>query len=157
MEAIAEGEFPDRGLFDVHTGMKGEARYANGVVVRSLVKEEQVPCVRFIGEDGWIEASRDQFSASNPALLRETPKGGIELRTSNNHHANYLESLRAGTDPVAPVEAGHRSNTVCLLHYFSMKLRRKIQWDPLREEIVNDPEASALMHYSYREGFRLPG
>ena len=24
-------------------------------------------------------------------------------------------------------------------------------------QIVNDPEASALMHYSYREGFRLPG
>ena len=157
VEVSAEGEFPNRGLFDVHTGMKGEARYANGVIVRSLVEEKQDPCVRFIGENGWIEASRDQFSASNPALLRETPKGGIELRTSKNHHANFLESLRAGTDPVAPVEAGHRSNTVCLLHYFSMKLRRKIQWDPQREEIVNDPEASALMHYSYREGFRLPG
>ena len=159
IEVVAKGEFPDRGLYDVHTRFNAEAFYANGLILRSRTLEAaETPeaSVRFVGETGWIKVSRNEFSASNPEILREKPHGGVELRTSNNHMGNFLESLRAGTDPVAPVEVGHRSNTVCLLHHLSMKLGRKIKWDPHKEEILDDPHASALLHYEYRSGYKLP-
>lgn len=159
VEIRAQGEFPDRGLFDVHTRFSGEARYANGVLLKSsatLGEDSEGAYIRFVGEDGWIQASRHEFSASNPDLLREKPQGQIELRTSNNHVTNFLECLRAGTEPVAPVEAGHRTNTVCVLHYLSMKLRRPLKWDPAKEEIVGDAEAATHLHYEYRSGYQLP-
>jgi len=154
VEVKADGDFPDRGSFDVHTRYSGEARYANGVLVRS--KSGPGGRVRITGSDGWLDVQRGRFSASDPEILRERPAGGIVLATSGNHMGNFLECLRSGTDPVAPVEVGHRSNTVCLLHHIAMKTGRAIRWDPASEEILDDSAAAAMLHRKYRDGFKLP-
>ncbi len=155
VEISAQAEFPDRGLFDVHTTYKGEALYGNGVVMRSGSGKEG--STRFIGSDGWLYVERGKFEASDPALLREKPEGGIELATSGSHIGNFLDCLRSGRDPVAPVEVGHRSNTVSVLHHIAMKLGRKIKWNPATEEIIGDPAASAMLGREYRDGFALQG
>jgi predicted dehydrogenase len=155
VEISAHGEFPDRGLFDVHTRYHGEALYANGVVMKSGTGKEG--STRFIGSDGWLYVERGKFEASDPALLREKPEGGIELATSPNHIGNFLDCLRSGKDPVAPVEVGHRSNTVSVLHHIAMKLGRKIKWNPATEEIIGDPAATAMLGREYRDGFALQG
>ena len=36
-----------------------------------------------------------------------------------------------------------------------MTLGRKIKWDPDKEEILDDPSASALLGRSYREPWQL--
>lgn len=154
-EIFAKGEFPDRGAFDVHTSYTGEALYANGVVMKSGSGKDG--STRFVGSDGWLYVERGKFEASNPALLREKMEGGIQLVTSGNHMGNFLECLRNGKDPVAPVEVGHRSNTVSLLHHISMKLGRKIKWNPATEEIIDDPAAAAMLGREYRSGYTLEG
>lgn len=151
VEIKAEAEFPDRGLFDVHTRYSGEARYANGVLLRSGTGP--VGMVRFHGSDGWLEVERGKFNASNPDLLREKPVGGIELATSKNHMGNFLECARNGREPVAPVEVGHRTNTVCMLHHIAMKTGRTLRWDPATEQILDDLAAAAMLDREYREGF----
>jgi predicted dehydrogenase len=155
VEISAQGEFPDRGLFDVHTRYTGEALYANGVVMRSGSGPEG--STKFIGSDGWLYVERGKFEASDPSLLRQKPVGGIELVTSPNHIGNFIDCVRSGKEPVAPVEVGHRSNTVSLLHHISMRLGRKIQWNPATEEIVSDAAASAMLGREYRAGFSLEG
>ncbi|MEO0054776.1 MAG: Inositol 2-dehydrogenase [Verrucomicrobiota bacterium] len=156
VEVSARGEFPDRGLYDVHTQFTGEARYANGVVMSSTTATGETSRVRFIGTDGWMSAERGNFAASNRDLLKERPKGGTPLATSNNHLANFLDCLRSGATPVAPVEVGHRSNTVCVLHHLSMKLGRTIRWDPITEQIQGDADAAQRLHGAYRPGYALP-
>lgn len=151
VEITAAGEFPERGLFDVHTAYSGEARYANGVVMKSHHGDDGE--VRFIGSDGWLKVRRGKFEASHPDLLRERPEGGIELATSNSHIGNFIDCLRSGKDPVAPVEVGHRSNTVCVLHHIAMITGRKIKWDPATERITDDPAAEKLLSREYRKGF----
>ena len=153
VEIKAEGDFPDRGLFDVHTRYSGEAVYANGVVMKSRSANAGV---RFIGEDGWIWVQRGGFEAHDQNVLRERPEGGIELPTSNNHMRNFLDCLRSGEDPVATVEGGHRTNTICFLHHVAMTLGRTIKWDPEREEIVGDAEADRLLQFQPRQGYALP-
>ena len=143
VEVHAQGEFPERGLWDVHTGYHAEARYANGVVLRSRTGDDGT--IRFTGSDGWLFVKRGKFEASNPEILRERPEGGIELATSNNHIGNFLDCLRGGKEPIAPVEVGHRSNTVCLLHHISMKLGRAVRWDPAHEQIIGDAQATAML------------
>jgi len=153
VEIKAEGDFPDRGLFDVHTRYSGEAVYANGV--RMTSRSDGQAGVRFIGEDGWIWVQRGSFEAHDREVLRERPEGGITLRTSNNHMRDFLECLRSGDDPVATVEAGHRTNTVCWLHHIAMKLGRPVKWDPQAEAFDNDPEADQFLDYERRAGYEI--
>lgn len=153
-EITAKGEFPDRGLFDVHVGYEGDALYGNGVVMTS---RNGRPGVKFITEDGWAYCERGKMDCSDKDLLRRQPTGEeTQLYTSKDHMADFLHSAREGTDPVCPVEVGHRSNSICVLHHLSMKLGgRKLNWDPVKEEIVGDPEANALLQVPMREPYTL--
>lgn len=162
VDVMAIAEFPDRGLFNVHTGYIGEANYAGGV---KMISHDGSPGVKFIGEKGWIWVDRRQIKSA-PADLVEPPTGRIA--SSENHMINFLDSVRAGKDPVAPVEAGHRSNTICVLHHIAMKLGRRLHWDPKAEKFVkrervnrrvqvtgDDDEANALLDYEHRKPYTV--
>ena len=150
----AKGEFPDRGLFNVHVGYEGEAVYDNGVIMSS---RNGNPGVRFITEDGWAYCERGKMDCSDKDLLRRKPgEDEIKLYHSTNHMENFLTSAREGKDPVCPVEVGHRSNSVCVLHHLSMKLGgRKLNWDPAKEEIIGDSEANDLLQVPMREPYTI--
>ncbi len=148
------GDFPDRGLFDVHVGYQGEAVYANGV---RLLSKNGSPGVKFVTENGWARCTRGGFKCSDMELLRRKPTDGeVALYESSNHMKDFITSARAGTDPICPVEVGHRSNTICVLHHLSMKLDgRKIQWDPATESPVNDAEVAAMINVPMRAPYTL--
>jgi len=154
VEIEARGEFPDRGLFDVHTTYNSEAVYADGV---RLIQDSGDPAgVRFEGDRGWIFCSRERIEASDAGILRQ--KVGpeeIKLSTSSNHMKNFLECMRSRNDPVAHVEIGHRSNTVCGLTHIAMKLGRKLRWDPAAEKFIGDEEANGRLDYPHRAPWTL--
>ena len=150
----AAAEFPDRGLFDVHTKFKAEAVYANGV---KMIMETGDPAgVRFEGDDGWIFVQRGAIEASDPEILKQKPgEGEIKLYQSGNHMKNFLECVRSRKEPAAPVEVGHRSNTVCIMTHIAMKLGRKLTWDPETERFVGDEEANRRLDYPHREPWAI--
>ncbi len=150
VECEAKAEFPDRGLFDVHTTFQAEALYANGV---RLIMETGDPAgVRFEGDRGWVFVQRGEVTASDPAVLKQEPgEGEILLFRSGNHMKNFLECMRSRQDPVAPVEVGHRSNTICVLAHIAMKLGRKLRWDPQAELFLGDDEANTWLDYPHRK------
>ena len=41
--------------------------------------------------------------------------------------------------------------TACHLANISLRTGRKVKWDPEKEEIIGDREASAMMRRSYRK------
>jgi hypothetical protein len=146
----AKAAFPNRGLFDVHTTYRSEAKYANGV---RLVQETGDPAgVRFEGDKGWIFVKRGAIDASDRDILRQKVQDDeIKLYKSSNHMKNFLECMRTRKDPVAPVEVGHRSNTICVMTHIAMKLERKLEWDPDTERFVDDEEANLWLDYPHRE------
>ena len=154
VEVSARGQFPDRGLFNVHVAYEGEALYGNGV---RMVSRNGKPGVRFITEDGWACCRRGGMECSDPELLRRKPADGeVKLYESSNHMEDFLSSARDGADPVCPVEVGHRSNTVCVLHHISMKLDgRKIKWDPGKEAPIGDSEVEKLINVPMRKPYAL--
>jgi len=148
VEIEAEGEFPDRGLFDVHTGFKGQAVFADGV---RLIMESGEAGVRFEGDRGWVQADRGQVKASDPSIFRRAPAGGeIKLPVSANHMRDFLEAVRNRRDPIAPVETGHRSNSICVLVHLAMTLKRRLKWDPKTETFPRDAEAARRLDYPHR-------
>ena len=79
----------------------------------------------------------------------------IHLYKSSNHYVDFLESVRTRTKPICDVEVGCRSVTVCHLGNIAYWLKRPIRWDPVKEKIVGDPEASRWLKRSYREPWIL--
>ena len=150
----ATAEFPDRGLFDVHTKFKAEAVYADGV---RLIMETGDPAgVRFEGDRGWVFVQRGAIKASDPEILKWKPgQGGVKLEQSGNHMKNFLEAVRARRDPIAPVEVGHRSNSICVMTHIAMKLGRKLAWDPKAETFTGDDEANRRLDYPHRAPWKV--
>lgn len=148
VEIEAEAQFPRRGLFDVHTTFHAEGKYANGV---RLIQETGKAGVQFLGDEGWVDVSREELKASDPDLLKEKmgPED-IKLYESKNHMGNFLECMRSRKEPAAPVEVGHRSNSICIITHIAMKLGRKLRWDPKTERFINDDEANARLDYPHR-------
>ena len=134
-------------------------KYANGVIMtEEPFNEKQTKGVKFWGDKGWIEVSREHFLASDDSLLppkTEESEGAYETKIP--HLANFIEAVKTKTDPVVPVEIGHRSCTVCTLGNIAYEMKRPIQWDPEAEKFVNDPEAEAnrLFNKTYSEGYTL--
>lgn len=154
VEIAAQAEFPDRGLFNVHTSFKCEALYANGV---RLLMETGTPAgVRFEGDKGWIFVQRGAIKASDEKILREKIGADeIHLYKSSNHMRNFLECMRSRKAPITPVEVGHRSNSICLLTNIAMRLGRKLRWDPQQERFINDQEADKMLDYPHRKPWIL--
>jgi predicted dehydrogenase len=154
IEIEAKAEFPDRGLFDVHTTFHADALYADGV--RLVMGTGDPAGVRFEGDRGWVFVTRDEITTSDPAILRqEAGESEIQLYQSGNHMKNFLECMRTRKDPVAPVEVGHRSNTICILAHIAMKLQRKLRWDPQAERFLEDDEANNWLDYPHREPWTI--
>jgi len=145
-------EFPKDGLFDVATKVHFRARYANGV---EMICKTGHPTtfVRFHGTEGWIANN----GRCQPGDLYRRNIGPHELRLyhSNDHHRNFIDCIKTGKDPAAPVEIGHRSATICHVGNIAMRLKKKLQWDPHKEEFVNDDEANRMLSKPMRAPWRL--
>ncbi|MCC7087194.1 MAG: Gfo/Idh/MocA family oxidoreductase [Pirellulales bacterium] len=149
IEMAATAEFPDRGLFNVHTKFHAEGRYADGV---KLLAETGTPAgVTFEGDQGTISIGRGHFTAEPKDILRDTQhEGEIHLYKSDNHMLNFLQCMRTRVEPICPVEVGHRSNSICVIAHLAMKLGRKLRWNPQIERFLDDDAANVLLDYVHR-------
>ena len=67
-----------------------------------------------------------------------------------------MDCIKTRQKPVADVEIGHRSISVCHLINIAREVGRKIKWDPEQEQIVGDEEANRLLSRPRRKGYELP-
>jgi predicted dehydrogenase len=167
VEVNATAEFPKQGLWDVHGPYTVRARYANGVLM--YVSEKYTNGLRFIGQDGWIWVTRGRYTqadatagvrnrtldASDARILKEGLKESdlrLHVSPQNDHHLDWLTSIRTRQQPVAPAEEGHRSSTACLVAHAAMRLGRTVKWDPVKEQF-GDAEANAMLARKQRSPY----
>lgn len=123
-----------------HSCHSTNANAWNGAVVDAKGQQHGV---KFEGSDGWIWVTRGKIEASNPELLTAAlPADAIRLYESNNHMGNFFECVRTRKAPICEAEIGHRSASVCHLGVISLRLGRKLQWNPETEQFVDDAEAN---------------
>lgn len=164
-------DFATGGLWDVHGIFTTGAMYANGV--KMIVSNEFQNGLKFEGTEGWIFVSRGDYQAtssdptkpgpqakkidaSNPKVL-ESVIGEKEFHftVSKEHHGNWLEAIRDNKPTIAPVEEAHRACSACLLHHIAMKLKRKLYWDPKKEQFKNDDEANKMLSRPQRKAYEV--
>ncbi len=156
VEIEGKGNYPKEGLYNVPTEYKFACKYADGTIMTVANNQQLTQGAKWYGEKGWIHVNRGGLSASNEKILREEiAPNETKLYESRDHKQNFLDCVKSRKLTICPVEVGHRSISVALLGEISMLTGRKIKWDPEKEKINGDSEASALLGRSYREPWIL--
>jgi predicted dehydrogenase len=134
-------------------------RYANGVklVMRDTgwQKELGTCCVRFEGDEGWIEAG-DYARINLSDSLASFRKTFNERGTNPAWHVrDFLNCVKSRTAARSNADAAGQSHIVCHAAYIAWQLGRKLQFDPAREEFTGDEEANRMRSRAIREPWRI--
>lgn len=119
-------------------------KYANGIVMthENFGKPHGI---QFNGTEGTLEIQRQKLVTTPPALATKII-GGNDKRVyySDNHYKDFLDAIRKRSKPIADIETGHRSATVCNIGNIAYELGVPLKWNPVKEKFDND-KANALL------------
>ncbi len=159
VEIEGKGVYPKDGIYNVPTEYKFTCKYANGLTM-VVANDRQQPhgmgtC--WYGEnDRWIHVNRGGLNASDPKILEEViGPNETRLYRSRDHQQDFLDCVKSRRKTITPIEIAHRSISVGLLGEIAMLLERKLQWNPEKEQFVNDPEATRMLSRPMRSPWHL--
>ena len=158
------------GGYDVPTEYFVRYAFANGVEM--TVADSGRNGVLFTGSEGRLFVNRENLSGRPAEELearplpreaftlydfdnRARPERSGKIDALVNHMGNFFDCVEARRQPIADVESGHRSVSVCHLGNISARLGRRLAWDPAAERFVGDQEADSLLARVQRRGFEV--
>jgi myo-inositol 2-dehydrogenase / D-chiro-inositol 1-dehydrogenase len=172
-EIDGRGELPDTpGGYTVPTRFSAKLLYPGGVEL--TVSDTGRNGILFEGERGRMFVNRGTLAGAPVDALKDDPLAREDfklyahdnlarppregkLQSIINHMGNFFDCVKSRQQPVSDVESQHRSATTCHLVNISIRLKRKLTWDPRREEIVGDAEAGRMLRRQPRAGFEIEG
>ncbi len=161
IEVSGEGVYPAATeLYNVPGEFDFNCKYKSGVEIR-VANAARLPHgmgVTWYGENGWIHVDRgDKITASKPELISEELGANKKaLYKSNDHFGNFLDCIKSRKETITPVDVAHRSISVGLLGEIAMTTKQTIKWDPEKEIILNNAEASKMLMRSFRSPWKIP-
>lgn len=143
--------------------------------------------IKFIGTKGWIEVGRGYLACSdaskvpselagNRPMTREqyealkaqtaaqrskqserNRENALQFEISSPHMQDFVDCVRSRQNPIASVEVGCSTNTLCCLANIARELNRPVKWDPATLSFGKDKEAEShrLYYYPYRNPYSL--
>ncbi|MBC7888713.1 MAG: Gfo/Idh/MocA family oxidoreductase [Ferruginibacter sp.] len=129
--------------------------YANGIQLIHEPKTGKQAC-HFIGSKGEVWVARGEL-LTTPASLKDQLIGANEKRVyfSDNHYTDFIKAIRSRQKPICDVETGHRTASVCNLGNIAYSIRRPLEWDPVKERFINDPQADEMLSRTLRKKWRI--
>ena len=127
--------------------------YENGITVTHTKWGEGNNEIQFIGTEGRLEVSRGYLKTFPDESLAEKPiekSNPVRVYHSENHHEDWLKAIKNRTRPICDVEIGHRTASVCNVANIAYALQRPLEWNPVREQFVDDPGANLMLDRAYR-------
>jgi hypothetical protein len=130
-------------------------RYANGTIMTHESPRSQQG-VAFVGSEGqaWGHGMSPRWRLGTDTAWKLPPGPGDPIQGAKAHSDNFLECVKSRCRPNADVEIGCRTVTVCHLGNIAYWLNRPIRWDPVKEVILDDEEASRWLERAKREPWR---
>ncbi len=151
-----EGTFNEGSMYNTAIDYKLKYTYANGV---EMYVESGGTSLRFEGTEGWVGNTgwaRPPEASSKKILDQVIGPDETQLFTCREgEHRNFLDCVKSRKDPYLPAETGHRLATLMHMGNISMRLGRKLQWDPQKEEFIGDKEANAMRTKPMRKPWKL--
>lgn len=157
VEVDAKGEFPNEGIWDTAVSYNFTCKYDEGFTLYGASSGEK-PGVLFEGEDGrWLHVDRGILATNPPDLKKKDLEADemLQLWVSGDHVRDFLDCVKSRRETVTPVAIGHRSISIAHLVNLSMRLDRKLHWDPREETIIGDREGLRMMSRAMRSPWHL--
>ena len=104
--------------------------------------------MNFHGEAGELRTyfhGYEFFVDGKSAELPAPRPGGVDIGRSPGHIENWVECMRSRKSPVADIEVGHRTTSLCLLGNVALDAGRKLVWDWESERFPDDQDANGLL------------
>jgi len=145
----ARSKWSDHPIWNTATEFYFECLYENGVQL--VITDDAKRGVTFEGTQGSVWADRRSMSSNPIELIRsEIKEGEKKLYKSDNHYRDFVNCVISREEPVAPIEAAHRSITLAHLGNISMKLEEDLDWDPKLEKCINNQRANDMLSRKMR-------
>ena len=144
--------------FPIENG-QASARYANGVklVARNDGWLPLGSCpVRYEGSTGWVETGDSgQLALSSPALLEGKKVAEIGGYPATFHVRDFLDCVKSRGLPRVNAQVACQSHIACHAVNLAIFLKRKLAYDPKKNEFIGDDEANRLRGEALRDPWRF--
>jgi predicted dehydrogenase len=139
------GSIPENSMTNVPVAFDVKFLYSNGVEVR--VKSGGT-ALRLTGTKGWVgnDKWRGGLKASDESILRTkySPETSKHWQMPPREHRNFLDCVKSRQPTTYPAETMHQLHTTLLMGDIAIRLGRKLDWDPKKEEFIGDDTANAM-------------
>jgi len=109
-----------------------------------------------------VPATRGQFQTWNKLLEAEEFENtnrmlddGSSADSTSTLIRNFLDCIKTRQTPLCTLEEGHRSTSFAHLANIALATKTRLLWDAEKEQITNNGEANKLLHYEYRQPYKL--
>jgi len=155
------------GGFEIPADFSARLDFASGETIEIQTTADRVrpSGVLFEGERGslWVDRENIEGPAASELAARPLPADAIRLHPSTavkslptvRHLAHFYDVARGLSSPVCDAETAHTTNVALHLANISIRVGRPIRWDVAAEQIIDDPQASALLSAPRRRGYEL--
>ena len=134
---------------DTEMNIVSKSKEGNGILFEGSKGNMFVSRGKLLGEA--VDGLKEKPLSSDTVL--EVYKG----KKTTNHMENFFACMKDRTDPISDVHTHHRAMTTCHLANISIRLGRKIKWDPKKEQVIGDKEANKWQSRKQRKGFETMG
>ena len=154
-EFAARGEMPALQLHWYDGGLRPE-RPAELEDDRPLDAEDGII---FVGDKGKILVRG--WGGESPRLIPESKHRDFKfpaktLPRSIGHHNEWVQACKQGTPTASHFGFAGPLTEAVLLGSIAIRLgEEKLLWDPVHLKVTNSAEATAFLHYPYRQGWSL--
>ena len=133
-------------------------KYGDGTEID--IRHDTENGITFEGDKGTIFVSRGELTGKPVEELKDhpLPDDAIEKLYGGkptSHMANFFDCVKSRKQPISDVFTHHRAITTCHLANIAIRLGRKLNWDPVAEQIVGDSEAQSWQARAQRKGYEI--
>ncbi len=178
VEIEGEGEFPNIPEdFDPVAFFAGKVKLPNGYNTATkfhidlkfsddaLMHVQHGPDngILFEGSEGRIFVNRrrltgkpiEELTGADKEWLDEECQKLYKGRKPTGHMQNFFDCVKERAEPVSDVFSHHRELSSCHMCNLAMLLKRKLRWDPKKEEFIGDEVANALLSRPQRAPYQI--
>ncbi|MFN9715520.1 MAG: Gfo/Idh/MocA family protein [Planctomycetota bacterium] len=161
IEVEGAGSFSETpNSFNVAHEFHAYYRYATGQSIRLFSGVNELI---LYGSDERIRVNRgglkgriiEQMSKSDQQWLDEEVFKLYGNKKPTTHMENFFNCVKERSQPISDVYSHHRGASNCHLANIAMKLGRRLQWDPKKEEFLGDDQANAMRTRPQREKYKI--
>jgi predicted dehydrogenase len=138
--------------------------FPNDVEMNIVSQSQDGNGILFEGTKGRFHVNRGRLKGAPIEELENNPLpedaiakiyGGKMPAANNAHMQNFMDCVKSREKPISDVWTHHRAMTTCHLANISIRLGRKLEWDPKTQQITNDKDANTWQAREQRKGYEI--